>query len=256
MTVTLEELNRQAEEVQRRMDTISNLLKLAAMSDRITELQTIKLHMEQVGLEINKESEKLSDMMKEFKEEKRKMRVTTKALLVVVLMLLLAFTVSAQDAPLATNTPDAAAILPVVATVDGVPVEATLVAPDAQPPVVVVENPQSTAMFWIFSAVIFALLAAFVLVFRPLIIKLAESAPAWAVEAAFSAGGTLLKSAQDYASSTPSVIDDDLVAELRKEIERLKQQVDEGRRGITITPSGPTHGSPPEAFMFPADGVG
>lgn len=173
----------------------------------------------------------------EEKREDMKRTILTSVMLVVTLVFLLAvMPAGAQENP-SPLTPlpqgegsNAAAILPVVATVDGLPVEATLVAPGGeQPPVVVVENPQSSQMFWIFSAVIFALLAALVLVFRPLIIKLADSAPAWAVEAAFNAGSTLLQSAQDYASTTPSAIDDDLVAELRKEIELLKAQIGQGK---------------------------
>lgn len=145
-----------------------------------------------------------------------------------LVLLLAAFPALADDAPLATNTP-VVVIQPTAAAVNDVPVEATLVAPVDQTPVVVVDSPESTAMFWIFSAVIFGLLAVIVLVLRPLIVQLGASAPSWAVDAAFSGVGTLLASAGDYASTTPSPVDDDLVEELRKEIDSLKASIAEMR---------------------------
>ena len=92
--------------------------------------------------------------MAQDEEEREKMRNTllTSVMLVLALVFLLAvMPAGAQDDPAAT-----AAIQPVIATLDGVPVEATLVAPgDEQPPVVVVNQQPSDNTFYVVGLLIF-----------------------------------------------------------------------------------------------------
>lgn len=259
--MNLDELRNQSEIVQRHIDTINNLLALASLTQNNNQLRALKLLMERESLHMQSESDKLSEMMSAFREERTTMKRTAlmSAVLVILMFVLVAgLPVVAQDSPLATNTPAVVTIQTVEASVNDVPVEATLVAPVEQPPVVVVDSPQSTAMFWIFSAVIFGLLVVIVLVLRPLIVQLGASAPRWAVDAAFSAGGTLLNSAQTYAGTTLSTIDDDLVAELRKEVDSLKSQIEQMR--INKEPTAATAAvNPPGTYLFeklPGDGDG
>lgn len=145
------------------------------------------------------------------------MRKIALALFIIVILALLAAPVSAQE--IVTNTPAATAAGPVV----------------VNPPVVAPSVTDATATYWIFAAVIFGLLATIVLVLRPLIVQLGASAPRWAVDAAYSAGSTLLDKAADYAGTTPSKVDDDLVVELRAQIDSLRAEIDKLR-----TPSNPT----------------
>lgn len=121
-------------------------------------------------------------------------------LLITVLVLLLVTPVFAQDAPVETAVPT-----------------------DEPAPIVESMTPSD----WILAAVIFGLLAVIVLVLRPLIVQLGASAPAWAVEAGYNAATTLLKEAERRAGLSPSKVDDEIVAELRAEIDRLKKQIDD-----------------------------
>jgi hypothetical protein len=85
--------------------------------------------------------------------EARRMQMR-RTILTSILMVILLFAlvgglpaVAQSNDPLATNTPSEV-IAPVVATVNGQPVEATLVAPgDEQPPVVVVEQPGDSTLY-------------------------------------------------------------------------------------------------------------
>jgi hypothetical protein len=87
--------------------------------------------------------------------ESRRMQMRRTILTSIVLLVLMFVLVGGLPAvaqsndPLATNTPSEV-IAPVVATLNGEPVEATLVAPgDAQPPVVVVEQPASDKTIYV-----------------------------------------------------------------------------------------------------------
>lgn len=160
------------------------------------------------------------------------MKINRLLWVILIVVLLVPFAALAQDTePLAT--------------LNGEPVEATQVAPGEQPSVVMVDSPQSTAMFYVFAAVIFGLLAVIALVLRPLIVQLGGSAPSWAVDAAFSAVNNLLKSAQDYANTTPSPVDNDLVTELQQQIAEMKAEIDVLRGNLPRAIRAPDTGSHP-----------
>lgn len=129
----------------------------------------------------------------------------------------------AQDEiPVPTAEPTLAATVPAP--------EPTAIVTPAPTPAPTPEPTNVNTLFWIFSAVIFGLLAAIVLVLRPLIIQLGASAPSWAVEASYSAVRTLLDKGAQFADSTPEPVDNDLVAQLRKEIEGMKAEMDKLRQ--------------------------
>lgn len=157
---TLDELRAQAEIVQGHMAAIANLLSLAAIIQNVNQMKAIKVVMEYESRNMREESERLNTMMNEFKKEQGGMKrnVLITAVMVLVMFVLVAgFPAVAQDGDaLATNTP-LVAIQPVVATVNDVPVEATLVAPgdDTQPPVIVVENPPSDNTLYVIGLLVF-----------------------------------------------------------------------------------------------------
>lgn len=79
----------------------------------------------------------------------------------------------------------------------------------------------------VLAAVAIGLLLAFVLVLRPLIERLAESAPPWMIEALFDAVGYGLDRLDEAADATPSNTDDAAVADLRRQIEELRARLSE-----------------------------
>lgn len=81
--------------------------------------------------------------------------------------------------------------------------------------------------FFVLAAVALGLLAAFVLVLRPLIVQLGASAPSWAVEAAFNTGTSLLGSAGKSAEKTETKIDDELIAGLVKEFNAMRREIEQ-----------------------------
>lgn len=131
--ITFDDVKKQSEVVQRSLDTIANLLAAAALSDKPNQLAAIKAVMEVESERLAHESDKLSDMMREFRERRENMMRTILmgvVLVVVVLLLAAGMPVVAQSDALATNTPAAAVIQPMQT-------EATLVAPgDAPAPMV------------------------------------------------------------------------------------------------------------------------
>ena len=146
-SMNLDELRSQSEIVQRHIDTISNLLALATITQNPNQLRAVKLLMERESLHMQSESDKLSEMMSAFKEERTTMKRTAlvSAVLVILMFVLVAgLPVVAQDSPLATNTPAVVTIQTVEASVNDFPVEATLVAPVEQPPVVEVPVSDNT----------------------------------------------------------------------------------------------------------------
>lgn len=230
MDALVREAQAASDELQRRLDRQRGYLWLAGSIQEPDKLRALFQAMARDSEEISQESLRLQVLLNDIREQRRQRSERVKQVSMMVILALLALLLIAgmpavaQDNDMATNTQAAA----LEAT--PLPVEAT---PEPTPPVVVVQpgTPDVTVpMFYIFSAVIFGLLAVIVLVLRPLIVQLGASAPQWALEAGFSAGTTLLKSAEDYAGTTPSTLDDTLVAELKAEILRLRQQIDQQRQ--------------------------
>lgn len=95
--------------------------------------------------------------------------------------------------------------------------------------------------FFVLAAVALGLLAAFVLVLRPLIVQLGASAPSWAVEAAFNTGTSLLGSAGKSAEKTETKIDDELIAGLVKEFNAMRREIEQMKAGggPPVTADGP-----------------
>lgn len=110
--------------------------------------------------------------------------------------------------------------------------------------------------FFILAAVTLGLLAALVLVLKPLIVQLGTSSPAWAVEAAFSAVGSLLDSMAKAAEKTPPAVDDELMRVLQEEIAKLKGEVLKMRIALPKTAAPdeqPEAGPLPEGLAPPRD---
>lgn len=170
-----------------------------------------------------------------------KSRVIWTTLFVILLALLLVDGLAlAQD--LATNTPG------VAFTVTD---EAGNVTTGVAPVVAVAEDDGLSPEFFILAAVTLGLLAVVTLVLRPLIVQLGQTAPPWAMEAAFSAVNSFLTSMAGAAEGTSSTIDDELVKTLQEEIARLKAEVLKMR--VYLPASGRQEGAgyfgtlPPEA---------
>ncbi len=137
--------------------------------------------------------------------------------LFVLCFLLVISPVAAQDAP--TPLPEPTVVI--IDTGGSDPVEE---APVVTPPVEV-DPSVFTAKDWILVAVIFGLLAFLALALRPLIIQLGQSAPKWAVEAAFTSANSLIEAALKRANETDSPLDNTVVEELRRELEQLRRDI-------------------------------
>jgi hypothetical protein len=130
-----------------------------------------------------------------------------------------------------TNTPEA--------TETAVPTEAptpiVTPAPDDNP---APADEGLTPKDFIFVAIILALLAAYVLLLHPLIVRLGNSVPAVVVQALLSGGEVLLKAGEDYARTTPTKADDEVIAELRREFEALREELRKVRQVLTEPTTG------------------
>lgn len=108
-----------------------------------------------------------------------------------------------------------------------------------EPPVVVVSPSGWQPEDFILAAVAFGLLAAFVLVLRPTIVQLGHSAPSWAVDAAFASIDKILQTWAERALTTPSTLDDSLVADWRKELDGLREEIARLRGDKSVANAGP-----------------
>lgn len=140
--ITFDDVRKQSEVVQRSLDAIANLLAAAALSDKPNQLAAIKAVMEVESERLAFESEKFSELMKEFREKRENMTrmILTGIVLVLLALLLVAGmpAVAAQDT-LATNTPAAAVIQPMQT-------EAKLVAP-GETPAPMVNEPSDRTLY-------------------------------------------------------------------------------------------------------------
>lgn len=217
----LEEIERVHADVQRHMDRFTGLLKTTYANPTPTAMNILRAEHR----ELNRQNALLETHLNKLKEKSQMKRVSLLAILVIMLLVAVSSFAVAQDEPLATNTVQ---VIEGTATlVESIPTVVPAPAATEVPPVIVVSPPATsdTSLYWIFSAVIFGLLGVIVLVLRPLIVQLGQSAPQWLVESVFSGGNSALDRAQQFAASTPSHLDDDLVAELRKEIASLKAEI-------------------------------
>lgn len=120
MSDTFAQMQAMSSGVQRHLDTITNLLHLAALLQDKNQLQIVQGILQKESDALTQDSQKLAELMDQFKEEKRMFRFPkVPAMLVIILLLALFGVVSAQDVPLVTNTP-------VAASINGNLVEATL----------------------------------------------------------------------------------------------------------------------------------
>jgi hypothetical protein len=101
--------------------------------------------------------------------------------------------------------------------------------PVEEPPVVVVSPSGWEPEDFILAAVAFGLLAAFVLVLRPAILQLGFNAPASVVDAGFAAADKLVERAIERAAQTPTKVDDSLFADIRLELDSLREEIKELR---------------------------
>lgn len=83
----------------------------------------------------------------------------------------------------------------------------------------------------LFSVLLLAALVALTLIVRPALRQLADSAPPWMVEMMMTAAHYGLDAADRVAARTPAKYDDELIAELRRSIDVLKDEVAQLRSG-------------------------
>ncbi len=113
------------------------------------------------------------------------------------------------------------------ATVDPSPV-VTEEAPVVEPPEVVTVVDQTEiiqTVLVIAGAIVVVAFGVFGYVVRPAIVGAVNGMPEWAGEILLTAADTGLGALEDYARGTPSPIDDNEVAKLRKEFEELAAEI-------------------------------
>lgn len=227
---TVEEIKTQSDVVQRHLDTISDLIHLATMCTTIGQMQAVKQMLETESAIMSRESDQLSGMMKQFKEERKNMvRRTVVALAIFLAIFLLLGVVSAEDNVLATNTP-------IPAVLNGQPVEATL-EPTAAPNPLGDYLPTSTELSDTFAKYLVLIVAVALLIMGTLFYRtsglLAAGMPQWAFMALQSAANTGLDDLQQRAKETPTPLDDAVVTTLRGLFDQwVKDETD--KRGQTL----------------------
>jgi len=122
---TFTEMKHQTQMVQASLDTISELVRTASKTSNIVELQTLRLLIEEESRVMSHESDKLTDMMRLYREELNMRNRIIQTIAVLLLSLLLfAGVLRAQDV-----TPEATPVATAVVSVNGgPPVEVPVVA--------------------------------------------------------------------------------------------------------------------------------
>lgn len=96
--MTFEDIKDQSQIVQKHLDTIIELVGLTRLARTPAHFQAIHYLLEQESEVMSRESDKLSDMMKQFKEEKRDMRkIIVQGVLALALLFICIGVVSAQS---------------------------------------------------------------------------------------------------------------------------------------------------------------